>query len=29
MVYCGTLIPPNDPNHPKELFPPAGMRRGF
>ena len=29
MVYCGTLIPPNDPNHPKELFPPAGMSEAF
>ena len=29
LVYCGTLIPPNDPNHPKELFPPAGMADAF
>ena len=29
LVYCGTLIPPNDPNHPKELFPPAGMIDAF
>ena len=29
MVHCGTLIPPNDPNHPKELFPPAGMSEAF
>jgi len=29
MVYCGTLIPPDDPNHPKELFPPAGMKDAF
>lgn len=29
MVYCGTLIPPHDPNHPKEFFPPAGMKDAF
>ena len=29
LVYCGTLIPPNDQNHPKELFPPAGMADAF
>ena len=29
LVYCGTLIPPNDANHPKELFPPAGMTDAF
>ena len=24
-VYCGTLIPPNDKNHPKELFNGTGL----
>ena len=24
-VFCGTLIPPNDPNHPHEIFNPAGL----
>ena len=28
-VYCGTLIPPNDKNHPKELFNGAGLIYAF
>tara|TARA_B100001057_G_scaffold497108_1_gene600340 strand:+ start:396 stop:1745 length:1350 start_codon:yes stop_codon:yes gene_type:complete len=28
-VFCGTLIPPNDINHPHELFSPAGLSYSF
>ena len=28
-VFCGTLIPPNDINHPKELFNASGLNEAF
>ena len=28
-VFCGTLIPPNDVNHPKELFNASGLNETF
>ena len=29
LVYCGNIIGPNDPRHPRKLFPTSGMNQAF